>query len=135
MPIYISSRESSPLMSFIVGLAAIAVTVGLIVFFLPVIVGIALALIALVAAFLGWGWVKRKFGLESQDERMFRETMEQAESMARSRYRGKDGGMQGAYVREEVLVASRNPVRRRMNDVEDIEGTPVRPDDAQKSSN
>lgn len=118
-------------MSFIVGLAAIAVTVGLILFFLPVIVGIALALIALVAAFLGWGWVKRKFGLESQDERMFRETMEQAESMARSRFHGESGEC----VREEVLVATRNPVRRRMNDVEDIEETPVRPDDAQKSAN
>lgn len=131
MPIYITSRSASPFMSFIVGLAAIAITVGLVIFFLPLIAGVAIAAVVLVAAFLGWGWIKRKFGFESADERMFRETMESAEAMARAQFRGgaSQEAAPGVYEREEIRVMTAGPSARRrvMKDVEDIEETPVDP--------
>lgn len=130
MPIYISSsRSSSPIMNVIISLIALAVTVGLFVVALPIIGTIALVLIGAVALFFGWQWLKRKFGWESPDERMFRETMEQMERNARAQYQGEEAAASGVYASEETVVTTRRIQRRRMDDVEDIEGTPVTPKD------
>lgn len=124
MPIYISSsRSSSPIMNLIVSIIALAVTVGLFIVALPVIGTIALVLIGAIALFFGWQWLKRKFGWESPDERMFRETMEQMGRNARAQYQEEPASEM--YAREETVVTTRRIQRRRMDDVEDIEGTPV----------
>lgn len=130
MPIFIFPQPGggNPLLSFLVGLATLAILVGLIIFFLPLIAGVVVAVIVLVAAFYFWGWIKRKFGLESQEERNFRKVMEDAEAFARQQYRG--AGRSGTvYEREEIRITSGAPSQRRrdMKDVEDIEETPVAP--------
>ena len=62
---------------------------------------------------------------------MFRETMESAEAMARAQFRGgaSQEAAPGVYEREEVRVMTAGPSARRrvMQDVEDIEETPVDP--------
>lgn len=123
MPVFIYPQPGgSPLLSLLVGLAAIAIIIGLIIFFLPLIAGIVVAAIVLIAAVMLWGWVKRKFGLESSDERRFREAMEAAQQSAREQFRA------GVYERRETRVETRiagGPgLRRRMQDVEDIEENP-----------
>lgn len=132
MPVFIFPQPGgSPLLSLVVGLAAIAIVVGLIIFFLPLIAGIFVAAIVLVAAVVLWGWVKRKFGLESEDERRFRETMEAAQRMAREQYHGgATGAGPTVYEREEVRVTTIGTKRRRMDDVEDIEENPPKPEES-----
>lgn len=94
----------SPLLSLLVGLAAIAIVIGLIIFFLPLIAGIFLAAVVLIGAVILWGWIKRKFGLESSDERRFREAMEAAQRTAREQFRSGMKPSGTVYEREEVLV-------------------------------
>lgn len=133
MPIYISSSSSSSIMNLIVSIAVLAVTVGLFIFFLPVIGAIVIALVAFIALFFGWKWLKHKFGWESPDERMFRETMAQMAQMernARAQFQDEENAvMSGVYAQEETRVTSRRSPRRRMEDVEDIEETPVKPNE------
>ncbi|WP_297608050.1 adenosylhomocysteine nucleosidase [uncultured Sutterella sp.] len=134
MPVFIfpPSGGGSPILSFLVGLATLAILIGLVIFFLPLIAGIVIAVIVLIAAVYCWGWLKRKFGWESEEEKAFRQVMEKAEAMARSQYHG--GGT--VYEREEIRISSpqRPGDRRRvMKDVEDIEETPVTPKDSSKS--
>ena len=63
MPMFIFPQPGgSPLLSLLVGLAAIAIVIGLIIFFLPLIAGIFLAAVVLIGAVILWGWIKRKFG-------------------------------------------------------------------------
>lgn len=76
----------------------------------------------LIGAVILWGWIKRKFGLESSDERRFREAMEAAQRTAREQFRSGMKPSGTVYEREEVLVTKiGQPQRRRMQDVEDIE--------------
>ena len=121
MPMFIFPQPGgSPLLSLLVGLAAIAIVIGLIIFFLPLIVG----------AVILWGWIKRKFGLESSDERRFREAMEAAQRTAREQFRSGMKPSGTVYEREEVLVTKiGQPQRRRMQDVEDIEENPPQPNE------
>ena len=116
MPMFIFPQPGgSPLLSLLVGLAAIAIVIGLIIFFLPLIL---------------WGWIKRKFGLESSDERRFREAMEAAQRTAREQFRSGMKPSGTVYEREEVLVTKiGQPQRRRMQDVEDIEENPPQPNE------
>ena len=108
----------SPLLSLLVGLAAIAIVIGLIIFFLPLIAGIFLAAVVLIGAVILWGWIKRKFGLESSDERRFREAMEAAQRTAREQFRSGMKPSGTVYEREEVLVTKiGQPQRRRMKKI------------------
>ena len=119
-----------------VGLATLAILIGLVIFFLPLIAGIVIAVILLIAAVYCWGWLKRKFGWESEEEKAFRQAMEKAEAMARSQYHGGSVASGTVYEREEIRISSpaRPGERRRvMKDVEDIEETPVTPKDSSKS--
>lgn len=107
MPIFIYPQPGgNPILGFLVSVAVLAVSVGLAIFFLPIIGMIVLTLVVLGLVFWGWSWFKRQVGGESPDERGFRETMERAEAQARTRY-GADG--------------TRRLRRRDMTDVEDIE--------------
>lgn len=78
MPVFIfpPSGGGSPILSFLVGLATLAILIGLVIFFLPLIAGIVIAVILLIAAVYCWGWLKRKFGWESEEEKAFRQVME-----------------------------------------------------------
>lgn len=118
MPMFIFPQPGgSPLLSLLVGLAAIAIVIGLIIFFLPLIAGIFLAAVVLIGAVILWGWIKRKFGLESSDERRFREAMEAAQRTAREQFRSGMKPSGTVYEREEVLVTksdSRNADACRM---------------------
>ena len=139
MPMFIFPQPGgSPLLSLLVGLAAIAIVIGLIIFFLyaslgiflPLIAGIFLAAVVLIGAVILWGWIKRKFGLESSDERRFREAMEAAQRTAREQFRSGMKPSGTVYEREEVLVTKiGQPQRRRMQDVEDIEENPPQPNE------
>lgn len=138
MPVFIfpPSGGGSPILSFLVGLATLAILIGLVIFFLPLIAGIVIAVILLIAAVYCWGWLKRKFGWESEEEKAFRQVMEKAEAMARSQYHGDSARSGTVYEREEICISSspRPGDRRRvMKDVEDIEETPVNPKDSSKS--
>ncbi len=138
MPVFIfpPSGGGSPILSFLVGLATLAILIGLVIFFLPLIAGIVIAVILLIAAVYCWGWLKRKFGWESEEEKAFRQVMEKAEAMARSQYHGGSARSGTVYEREEISISSspRPGDRRRvMKDVEDIEETPVNPKDSSKS--
>ena len=98
--------------------------------FLPLIAGIFLAAVVLIGAVILWGWIKRKFGLESSDERRFREAMEAAQRTAREQFRSGMKPSGTVYEREEVLVTKiGQPQRRRMQDVEDIEENPPQPNE------
>lgn len=121
MPVFIYPQPGgNPIASFIIGVAALAIFVGLVIFFLPLIAGIVVAILLLGLAFWAWNWFKRKFGMEDEETRMFRETMEQAEAAAREQYRD-DGGV---WVHEEIRTERIGGGRRRnMKDVEDIEET------------
>lgn len=121
MPVFIYPQPGgNPIASFIIGVAALAIFVGLVIFFLPLIAGIVVAILLLGLAFWVWNWFKRKFGMEDEETRMFRETMEQAEAAAREQYRD-DGGV---WVHEEIRTERIGGGRRRnMKDVEDIEET------------
>lgn len=131
MPMFIFPQPGgSPLLSLLVGLAAIAIVIGLIIFFLPLIAGIFLAAVVLIGAVILCGWIKRKFGLESSDERRFREAMEAAQRTAREQFRSGMRPSGTVYEREEVLVTKiGQPQRRRMQDVEDIEENPPQPNE------
>lgn len=140
MPIYVfphnGGGSSSPLLSFLVGAATLAIIIGLVIFFLPFIFGIVVAILVLVALFCGWRWLKRKFGWESAEERNFRAAMENFEAAARGQYQGgaQPGGT--VYQREEVRVTTSMPGARArarmMKDVEDIEENP-KPAEAPKN--
>ena len=126
MPVFIfpPSGGGSPILSFLVGLATLAILIGLVIFFLPLIAGIVIAVILLIAAVYCWGWLKRKFGWESEEEKAFRQ------------YHGDSARSGTVYEREEISISSspRPGDRRRvMKDVEDIEETPVNPKDSSKS--
>jgi len=84
----------------------------------------------LIGAVILWGWIKRKFGLESSDERRFREAMEAAQRTAREQFRSGMKPSGTVYEREEVLVTKiGQPQCRRMQDVEDIEENPPQPNE------
>lgn len=137
MPVFIfpPSGGGSPILSFLVGLATLAILIGLVIFFLPLIAGVVVAVILLIAAVYCWGWLKRKFGWESEEEKAFRQAMENAEAMARSQYHGGAAHSGTVYEREEIRITSGRPGDRRrvMKDVEDIEETPVPPKETPKS--
>lgn len=124
MPVFIYPQPGgNPLLSLIIGLAALAVTVGLVIFFLPLIAGVVIAVILLALAFWGWNWLKIKMGWESKEVKDFREAMQRAEEEARRQFGAGSGGT--AYeAREEVCISrisSTRDRRRRMEDVEDVE--------------
>lgn len=124
MPVFIYPQPGgNPLLSLIIGLAALAVTIGLVIFFLPVIAGIVIAIVVLALAFWGWNWLKIKMGWESKEVKDFREAMQRAEEDARRQYGASwDGASYEAH--EEVRISrigSARDRRRSMENVEDIE--------------
>ena len=124
MPVFMYPQPGgNPLLSFIIGLATIAVVVGLAIFFLPFIASLVLGIILLGLAFWVWNWLKIKMGWESKEVKDFREAMQRAEEEARRQY-GAARGEGTVYEREEVRVTRIGSVRdrrRNMQDVEDIE--------------
>lgn len=74
MPVFIYPQPGgNPIASFIISVAALAIFVGLVIFFLPLIAGIVVALLLLGLAFWAWNWFKGKFGTEDEETRIFRE--------------------------------------------------------------
>ncbi len=120
MPVFIfPGPGGNPLVSWIVGLAMLAMVVGLIIFFLPVLLGIVLAVCVIVLILWGWNWLRLKMGGESEDVRNFREAMERAEAAARAQYsRSAYSDMHGEARRRSLESDLR---RRSMRDVEDAE--------------
>lgn len=125
MPVFIYPQPGgNPLLSFIIGLATLAIVVGLVIFFLPVIAGVVIAVILLVLAFWGWNWLKIKMGWESKEVKDFREAMQRAEEEARRQFGSSHGECEYYESHEEVRVSrigSSRDRRRSMQDVEDIE--------------
>lgn len=88
MPIFINTRSTNPILSLIIGLASIAVFIGLVYLLLPVILGVALAVVIVIMAIWLWAWCRAKFGKTSQsaEEQLYRDIMMRAEAQSREQY-------------------------------------------------
>lgn len=111
--------------SVILGLISIAIVVSLVVFMLPVVLGIFAVVVLAGLVFWLWSWIKMKMGWESEEVKTFREAMAQAEAAARSQYSGRAEDPDGTVYeseRVEVRALRTDRTRRRgMEDVSDVE--------------
>lgn len=110
--------------SVVLGLISLAVVIGLVIFFLPVIFGVIGFVILAGLVFWAWQWFKMKTGLESEEVKSFREAMSRAEEDARARYAASTGrtaeGDSEVYDCAPPSLEARRR-RRAMEDVSDAE--------------
>lgn len=124
MPVFIFPQPGggNPILSFIIGIAVLAVAVGLFIFFLPVFLGVVAAIVILGLLLYGWSWLKVKLYGESEEVKNFREAMERAEAQARRCWQSGGGFEEEVSITRIESGASKGAQgRRKMEDVEDIE--------------